>query len=226
MEKHLTQVLEQIEADFGTAQKIDYFSIIFGFLYSTSPQNGHFGFLRKSFDFLVEKFVADDSFNGFLVKTNPASELLLVFQEFCATFSEFIPAKIRLPLFQYNLTKFYMARDAQNTPRAFAIVLLLRCLSQGIEAKILKAIKPLSLLDSLVFADESEYSPALKQTLTDLYVRIVGTQPDIAGEIASFCVILEVGQNRCFKDFRARCPKQHRRRQRVIRILFPNSAVF
>lgn len=193
MEKHLTQIVEQIEADFGSGNKIDFFTIIFGFLYSTSPQNGHFGFLRKSFDFLVEKFVADDSFGGFLVKTNPASELMLIFQEFCATFTDFIPAKIRLPLFQYNLTKFYMARDAQNTPRAFAIAVLLGGLAKGIEAKIFKAVKPLALLDSLVFADESEYSPALKQTLTDLYINLVASQPDITAEIASFCVTLSVG---------------------------------
>jgi len=81
-----------------------------------------------------------------------------------------------------------MARDTHNLPKQFSLAVLLRHLAKGVESKIFRTVKPLTLLENLLFVEEAEYSPALKQTLTDTFSAIVSKNSEAFLEVVTFCV--------------------------------------
>lgn len=137
---------------------------------------------------MTDKFAPEPSEAGFLTRQTETTELLLMLNEFALNYANFISPRVKTQLFQYFLTKFYMARDAQNTPKMFAISTLLRCFSAKVELRIAKVVRPLSLMDNLLFAAESEYSPLMKQTLTDLFVGLATKSPEATAEVVGYCV--------------------------------------
>lgn len=189
-EKGLVQALDRLEADHAQPHSLYLFDIIFSFLYATSSTCHHFAFLRKAFDCLTDFVGATDAPADprFLLAPTHTTQQLLELTQFFRDYADFVPQKLRLPLFQYHLTKFYMARDSRNLPRQFALAVLLKYLARRVESKILRAVKPLTLLENLLFVEEAEYSPALKQTLTDTFASIVSKNYDAFLEVVTFCV--------------------------------------
>lgn len=164
--------------------------------------NCQFGFLRKAFDLITDKFTSETADSGFMTRKTESTELLLMANEFTQNYANFINFKVKVQLFQYFLTKFYMARDAQNTQKMFAILTLLRCFSVKVELKVIKVVKPMSLMDSLLFSSESEYCPLMKQTLIDLFVGIIIKSYEVTLEVARHCVTLSADENRSNQEQR------------------------
>lgn len=221
-EKGLVQALDRLEADYARTHRLYLFDIIFSFLYATSPANHHFVFLRRALDCLTDYLGASEAAADprFLVAPTHTTHNCLAVIQFLRDFSEFLPPKMRLPLFQYHLTKFYMARDARNLPKQFVLAVLLRHLARGVEAKILRAIKAPALLENLLFVEEAECSPVLKQTLTDTFVSIVGRNPEAFLEVVTFCVGLAAGQTRRHR-LHPRSGHPHRQGKGQLRLLRP-----
>ena len=188
-EKHLVSIFDKIVEDFSKTNKIIFFQISFSFLFSTSSFNGYFGFLRKTTDAFIEAFDGKDNELQFLVKESTNTSLLLMLQYFFKDFAVFMSLKVRLQLFQYNLTKFYMARDAAKPDQMLAILAILYPISKNLEDKIINGNKVFSLMDKLLFSEESEYSPIMKNTLSFLFVSLTKKRSEIRTDVICFCVV-------------------------------------
>lgn len=188
LEKHLIAILEKLLEQLAESEKTLLFEIMFGFLYATTNFNSHFSFMRKTIDVFIDSFDQNNNNSNFLLESSITTKLLLMIQEFFGIFSPCIPGKMRFQLFQYYLTKLYMARDKQNPEKTHAIIGILQPLTAGIEIKILRSVKVFSLLDNLLFNDESEYTTVFKNTLAAFFTSLVIKDPDTMNEVVGFCV--------------------------------------